>query len=70
MLGEQDLGESGRVNPKTKAKMGKIKGAQYLIAGTVSASEEDYKGAAGGVSFKGLSLAAARTRRIWRSTSR
>lgn len=62
VMGEQDLGNSGRVSPSTKAKMGKIKGAQYLIAGTVSASEEDTKGVGGGVSFKGLSLGGSKNK--------
>jgi len=56
VLGEQDLSASGRVSSKTKVKMKKLKGAQYLIAGTVSAFEEDVAGKKGGVRFKGLSL--------------
>ena len=62
VLGEQDLGESGRISPKTKAKMGKIKGAKYLIAGTVSASEEDTKGVGGGIAFKGISLGGSKNK--------
>ncbi len=56
VLGEQDLSASGRVSSKTKVKMKQLKGAQYLVAGTVSAYEEDVSGKKGGVSFKGLSL--------------
>ena len=56
VLGEQDLGESGRIDAATKAKIGKIKGAQYLIAGTVSAFEEGTSGGGAGVRVKGLSL--------------
>jgi curli biogenesis system outer membrane secretion channel CsgG len=56
VLGEQDLSASGRVSSATKVKMKKLKGAQYLIAGTVSAYEENTKGAGGGIRFKGLSL--------------
>src|SRR5690606_39443103 len=56
VLGEQDLGASGRVNPATAAKMGKVTGAQYLITGKVSAYEENTKGTGGGLSFKGISL--------------
>lgn len=56
VLGEQDLGASGRIDPATKAKMKKIKGAKYLIAGTVSSYEEDVKGVGGGVSLGGVSL--------------
>jgi curli biogenesis system outer membrane secretion channel CsgG len=39
VMGEQDLGASGRIDPSTRSKMGKIKGARYLVAGTVSAFE-------------------------------
>jgi curli biogenesis system outer membrane secretion channel CsgG len=56
VLGEQDLSASGRVSSKTKVQMKKLKGAQYLIAGTVSAFEEDVAGKKGGIAFKGLSL--------------
>lgn len=56
VLGEQDLGASGRVNPATAAKMGKVTGAQYLITGKVAAYEENTKGTGGGLSFKGISL--------------
>ncbi len=55
VIGEQDLSASGRVDKKTLVKMGKIKGAKYLIAGTVSAFEQtSAKG--GKVQFKGISL--------------
>jgi curli biogenesis system outer membrane secretion channel CsgG len=56
VLGEQDLSASDRVSSKTKVQMKKLKGAQYLIAGTVSAYEEDVSGQKGGIAFKGLSL--------------
>jgi curli biogenesis system outer membrane secretion channel CsgG len=56
VLGEQDLGASGRIDGATKAKIGKLRGARYLVAATVSAYEEDVKGGGGGVSFKGLSV--------------
>jgi hypothetical protein len=36
VLGEQNLGASGRISPKSKAAMGKIKGARYLVSATVS----------------------------------
>ncbi|MEN8223587.1 MAG: CsgG/HfaB family protein [Acidobacteriota bacterium] len=55
ILSEQDLSRSGRVSNSTLVKMKKIKGAQYLIAGTVTAFEmSQAKG--GKVRFKGLSL--------------
>lgn len=56
VLGEQDLGASGRVSKSTAAKMGKVTGAQYLITGNVAAYEENTKGTGGGLSFKGISL--------------
>ena len=56
VLGEQDLSASDRVSAKTKVQMKKLKGAQYLIAGTVSAFEENTAGKKAGVRFKGLSL--------------
>ncbi|HPR63588.1 MAG TPA: CsgG/HfaB family protein [Thermoanaerobaculia bacterium] len=56
VLGEQDLGASGRIDPSTRAKIGKIKGAQYLVAASVSAYEENTKGGGGGISFGGISV--------------
>jgi curli biogenesis system outer membrane secretion channel CsgG len=56
VLGEQDLSASDRVSSKTKVKMKELKGAQYLIAGTVSAYEENIKGAGGGVRLGPVSL--------------
>jgi curli biogenesis system outer membrane secretion channel CsgG len=54
VIGEQDLGASGRIDPRTKAKIGKIKGAKYLVAATVSAYEEDTKGTGGGIGIMGF----------------
>lgn len=56
VLEEQNLGASGRVAGGTGAKIGKLTGAQYLVAGTVTAYEENTKGTGGGISFKGISL--------------
>jgi curli biogenesis system outer membrane secretion channel CsgG len=56
VLGEQDLGDSGRIDPATKAKIGQIKGAKYLVAATVSAFEEETKGSGGGVRLGGISV--------------
>jgi len=56
VIGEQDLGASGRIDSKTRAKIGKIKGAKYLVAGTVSAFEENTSGGGGGFSIGGISL--------------
>ena len=56
VMGEQDLGASGRIDPKTRAKMGKIKGAKYLVAGTVSAFEENTSGTGGGIGIMGFHI--------------
>ncbi|WP_264357651.1 CsgG/HfaB family protein [Chlorobaculum tepidum] len=34
VLDEQDLGRSGRIDPRTRAKVGKITGAKYLVVAT------------------------------------
>lgn len=56
VLGEQNLGASGRIDSQTKARIGKIKGARYLVAGTVSAFEEQTSGGGGGISVMGFSV--------------
>ena len=56
VLEEQDLAESGRVNKATRAKVGKLTGAKYLIMGTVSAFEENTAGGGGGISFRGINV--------------
>jgi curli biogenesis system outer membrane secretion channel CsgG len=56
VLEEQDLAEAGRVNKATRAKVGKLTGAKYLIFGTVSAFEENTSGGGGGVSFRGINV--------------
>jgi len=56
VIKEQDLGASGRISKSTRAKVGNITGAQYLVAGTVSAYEESTSGTGGGISFGGLSI--------------
>ncbi len=56
VMSEQDLGASGRVSKATRAKMGKLKGAQYLVAATVSAYEEDTSGTGGGFGIAGFSI--------------
>jgi curli biogenesis system outer membrane secretion channel CsgG len=56
VLTEQDLGNSGRISAATKAKLGKIKGAKYIVAATVSSYEESTKGGGGGISVGGISL--------------
>jgi len=56
VMSEQDLGASGRVSKATKAKMGKLKGAKYLVAATVSAYEENTSGTGGGIGIHGFSI--------------
>ena len=56
VLSEQDLGESGRINKATRAKVGKVTGAKYLVFATVTAFEEKVSGGGGGVSFRGISV--------------
>jgi curli biogenesis system outer membrane secretion channel CsgG len=56
VLGEQDLGASGRVSKSTAAKMGQVTGAQFLVTGNVAAYEENTSSTGGGIGFKGISL--------------
>jgi curli biogenesis system outer membrane secretion channel CsgG len=56
VLNEQDLGASGRVNPRTRTKLGKLTGAKYLVAATVSAFEFNTSGGGGGISISGFSI--------------
>jgi len=56
VLGEQDLSASERVSPETKVQMKRLKGAQYLVAATVSSYDEQTKGKSGGISVGGVSI--------------
>lgn len=56
VLQEQDLAESGRVEKKSAAKIGKLTGAKYLVMGTVSAYDEKTAGGGGGLSFRGINV--------------
>jgi len=60
VLGEQDLGASGRISKSTSTKIGNITGAKYLVAATVSAFEESTGGEGGGFSFKGIRVGGKR----------
>ncbi|HEX7416018.1 MAG TPA: CsgG/HfaB family protein [Smithellaceae bacterium] len=53
---EQQLGESGLVDSSMKLKLGKIKGAKYLVKATVSAFEESTSGTDDGILYKSFSL--------------
>ena len=44
VLGEQDLGTGGRINPATAAQVGKVTGAQLLVVGSVTVWEVSEKG--------------------------
>ncbi len=55
-LSEQQLSESGMVDESTKVKTGNIKGAQYIVAATVSAYEENTEGSGGGLHYRGFSF--------------
>ena len=56
VISELKLGESGLVDSKTKSKLGKLKGAKYLIAGTVSSFELNTSGSDAGISFMGFNV--------------
>lgn len=60
VLSEQKLSESGLVEESTRLKPGRIKVAQYLIAATVSAFQEDTTGSDAGVSVMGFRLGGAK----------
>ena len=62
VLGEQDLGATGRIDQATRAKMGQIKGAEYLVAGTVSSYEERIGGGGGGIGYRGVSIGGKKDR--------
>jgi curli biogenesis system outer membrane secretion channel CsgG len=56
VMGEQDLGASGRIDPSTRAKIGRIKGAKYLVSGTVSSFDENTSGLGGGIGIMGFTI--------------
>lgn len=56
VISEQKLGASGLVRPETAPSIGKLTGAQYLVAATVSAFEENTSGSNQGISFMGVSI--------------
>ena len=62
VVGEQDFGQSGRVDPATAAKLGKILGAQYLLYGTVNEFEYSKGGEGGGVRIAGFRVGAGQAR--------
>ena len=56
VLAEQNMAASGRITPGTGAQIGKLTGAQDLIAGTVTSFEENTASTGGGISYGGISL--------------
>lgn len=56
VLSEQKLGASGLVKKETAPDVGRLTGAKYLVAATVSAFEEDTSKQGGGLSFMGVSI--------------
>lgn len=62
VISEMKLGQSGLVDETTVGRLGRIKGAQYLIMATVSSFEENTEKKGGGLSFMGFSLGAKSAR--------
>lgn len=56
VISEQKISESGLIDDATKIKIGNLKAAKYLIAGTVSAYEEQTSGSGGGVGIMGFRI--------------
>jgi curli biogenesis system outer membrane secretion channel CsgG len=60
VLSEQKLSESGLAEESTRLKPGRIKVAQYLVASTVSAFQEDTSGSDSGISIYGFHVGGAK----------
>jgi curli biogenesis system outer membrane secretion channel CsgG len=56
VIGEIKFNQSGMVDKSTKVKLGKIKGAQYLVMATVTSFEEGTDEKGGGLSFMGIGV--------------
>lgn len=56
VIGELNLSQSRLVDPRTRKKLGRLKGADYLVAATVSSFEHSTEGTDGGISFMGFSV--------------
>lgn len=61
VISEQKLNQSGLVDEKTRIKPGKIKGAKYLIAATVSAFQENTTGNDAGISVMGFNIGGSKS---------
>jgi curli biogenesis system outer membrane secretion channel CsgG len=56
VINELRFGESGLVDPSTRSKLGKIKGAQYLVTATVTSFDENTSKKGSGINFMGIGL--------------
>lgn len=56
VVSEEKLGASGLVRPETAPSIGKLTGAKFLVAATVSAFEENTSSNDGGISIMGISV--------------
>ncbi len=56
VISEQKISESGLVDDATRVKIGNLKAAKYLIAGTVSSFEEHTSGSGAGFGFMGFTI--------------
>ncbi len=56
VVSELNLSQSDLVDDSTRAKLRKLKGAQYLVSATVSSFEENTESHGGGISLFGVSV--------------
>lgn len=56
VVNELKFGESGLVDPSTKSKLGRIKGAQYLVMANVTSFEGGTEKKGGGLNFMGIGI--------------
>jgi len=56
VISELKLNDSGLVDPSTKRKLGRLKGARYLVTATVTSFEENTEGSDSGISFMGFGI--------------
>lgn len=56
VLGEQDLGTSGRVNPETAPGKGRVIGAEWLIKGAITEYTDKKSRSTGGVLLRGVGI--------------
>ncbi len=56
VISEQKISESGLVDDATRIKIGNLKAAKYLVAGTVSSYEERTSGTGGGFGIMGFTI--------------